>query len=68
MQICADFNTGANWAIAGDDSTGYTFHCLGDVYNSAYIFLNGGTSSGTVNLVSNTGSEFTGTHWQIIAL
>jgi tyrosinase len=59
--------SGDRWAVEVLDATNniVALKCLGSDFNPSYVYLNGETGSGTVDLKPNTGSSYSGTHWRV---
>lgn len=60
-------HSGSHWQVEQLTDMGFALKCLGNNPNPDYVYLNGITPNGTVNLVADTDFEnYSGTYWEFI--
>ena len=61
-------HSGAIWEVVHLKEGEVAFRCMGNVHNPKFVFLNGMTGDGKVNLAPDTNPPYTGTHWKEMRL
>jgi hypothetical protein len=56
--------SGAVWQVEHLQGREVLLKCMGSVHNPKYVYLNGLTADGKVELAPDTKGAFSGTHWE----